>query len=413
MIQRKNSARSFGRTSNARKETVRKTKELRPESGSKHFWLVTTPLGLGPFAMDELTKRNCRLLNNSIEATEIPFTIDPQSHRELLSIRTATSLFRSINLPIDRPRGITSYEYREELKLLFEDVFSLTSVKLFHALRLEGAGNDTPTFRRLGEFFSQMIGIPYLPDKDEADLVIRIRPSASAQGWEILVRATPRPLSTRSWRVVNFRGAVSAPIAAAMIEVAQPKKTETVLNIPCGSGTILAELSEKKSFQKALGVDISAEALRAAVENLKRWRSAKKLELAKGDLAALPIPDSCASVILSDPPWGEGLGSREQARRMYPTMLKEMHRVLSEKGRLVILSQDERALHEVASPLFERERSVRVYQGGFHPHIILYRKRNYSPLQSVITSHNPSGVADEGRPGEAIKYSAKKLPTSV
>jgi 23S rRNA G2445 N2-methylase RlmL len=168
-----------------------------------------------------------------------------------------------------------------------------------------------------------------------------------------------------------------------MLEVAQPKQNETVLNIPCGSGTILAELCEKKTFQQAIGVDLSDEALRAAVANLQRWRSAKNLKLAKGDLSALPIPDSCASVILSDPPWGEGLGSREQARRMYPMMLKEMHRVLTERGRLVILSQDERALHEIASSLFERERSVRVYQGGFHPHIILYRKRASSQVPTA------------------------------
>jgi tRNA (guanine6-N2)-methyltransferase len=383
MIKRKNSMGPFHRKKVGRKEAVSKTKELVHSCGSKHFWLVTIPLGLGPFVMDELRKRNCRLLNNSLEAEEISFTIAPQSHRELLSIRTATSLFRCIHLPIDRPRGITSYEYRDQLKLLFEDLFSLTPVKLFHALRLEGAGNDSPTFRRLGEFFSQMTGIDYSPDKTEADLVIRIRPSPHGRGWEILVRATPRPLSTRSWRVVNFRGAVSAPIAAAMLEVAQPKQNETVLNIPCGSGTILAELCEKKTFQQAIGVDLSDEALRAAVANLQRWRSAKNLKLAKGDLSALPIPDSCASVILSDPPWGEGLGSREQARRMYPMMLKEMHRVLTERGRLVILSQDERALHEIASSLFERERSVRVYQGGFRPQIILYRKRASSQVQTA------------------------------
>lgn len=375
MIHRKSLSRVTHRTNTFRKGALESKQIRRSDCGSKHFWLVTFPTGLGPFVRDELTARGARVFREALETSELRFRPSPDKLIELLSLRTATAIFRGIHLPIDRPRGLTSYEYREPLSDLFSQVFSLRPANLFHALRLEGAGNNSPTFRRLGEFFEQITGVPYSPGKDEADLLIRIRPSPEGQGWEVLVRTTPRPLSTRDWRAVNVRGAVSGPIAAAMIELGKPKPTETVLNIPCGSGTILAELFEHQRVKKALGIDLSNEALRASTANLKRWHSLTSLSLVQGNMTTLPLPTGCASVIFSDPPWGEGLGNRMQARRLYHPMFREMHRVLTGNGRLIILSQDEEALHESAKDLFEREQAVKVYQGGFHPTILVYRAK--------------------------------------
>ena len=189
------------------------------------------------------------------------------------------------------------------------------------------------------------------------------------------MRTTPRPLATRDWRVKNMRGAISGPLAAALVQLARPAVDETVLNLPCGSGTILAELLEIAPVRRAIGLDLDPETLEAACHNLSKWRSRPTLQLLQGDLQHLPLTDNAASLILSDPPWGEALSTRTNAARLYRSMLKEMHRVLSPDGRLIVITQHHRALEQAAASLFQREKSLQVFQGGFHPHIIVFLKR--------------------------------------
>ena len=40
-------------------------------------------------------------------------------------------------------------------------------------------------------------------------------PARGGDGWETLVRTTPRPLATRYWRVCNYEAALNATVAHA------------------------------------------------------------------------------------------------------------------------------------------------------------------------------------------------------
>lgn len=340
----------------------------------ERYWVLTFTKGLEPFVREELLKHRCQPLSTTPGGEEITIRGQERLGQALQSIRTATALFRAITLPVERPRGITSYEHEAALSALFEEVFSLTSQRRFSALRLEGAGKHTPTFQRLGDYFARLTALPYRPDDEAADLVIRLRRSAISAGWEVLVRTTARPLATREWRVKNMRGAISGPLAAALVQVARPKPGDTVLNLPCGSGTILAELLDGTRVHRAIGMDLDEETLDAARHNLTTWIARPPLQLLRGDLRLLPLANNTASLIISDPPWGEALGTRIDASQLYRPMLKEMHRVLSPQGHLIIITQHYRALEREAAPLFEKERSFRVYQGGFEPQVIVYRK---------------------------------------
>src|SRR6266511_2471254 len=83
------------------------------------------------------------------------------------------------------------------------------------------------------------------PGRDSAALRIR-RARQPADGWEALVRLSPRPLSARAWRAFNLPGALNATIAAAMVELSRPRASDRVLNLMCGSGTILVERLDRK-----------------------------------------------------------------------------------------------------------------------------------------------------------------------
>lgn len=355
----------------ARRSPVKRTSLLSPSC----YWTLTFSKGLGSLVVEELGEKGIRIASQLIDDEEISFSGAQASGSKLVTIRTASALFRGIILPIDRPRGITSYEYRKAMGLLFEDVSRITPLTTFKAMRLEGAGKETATFKKLGAFFQELTSCPYRPDDPNADLVIRIRRPLREQGWEILVRATPRPLATRPWRESNFRGALAGPLAAAMVRLGRPHKRDLVLNLPCGSGTILGELLEMGHVGRLIGLDISEYALAAARANTTSCPPSRAVHLVRGDLCQLPFPDKLASLVISDPPWGESMGNRRDAKILCAPMLREIDRVLTDNGRLVIISPHDEQLQRAAQPFFTLERSLRVFQRGFHPYISVFRKK--------------------------------------
>src|SRR5438046_2091478 len=75
------------------------------------------------------------------------------------------------------------------------------------------------------------------------------------EGWEALVRLTPRPLAARAWRVCNLPGALDATAAHAMARWSTRAPDERLVNLACGSGTLLVERLALGPAAVALGVD--------------------------------------------------------------------------------------------------------------------------------------------------------------
>src|SRR5581483_7823655 len=100
--------------------------------------------------------------------------------------------------------------------------------------RIDAAGADSPTFRRLAAELATRTGLA--DDPATGDLLLRIRPAAG--GWEVACRLSPRPLSTRAWRVRDIPFALNATIAAAMVEMTEPRPQDRFANLLCGSGTL-------------------------------------------------------------------------------------------------------------------------------------------------------------------------------
>lgn len=68
-----------------------------------------------------------------------------------------------------------------------------------------------------------------------------VRRTLGRDGWDVLVRLSTFPLSARSWRAEGYHAAVNATVAAAMVRLSQPRSGDRVVNLMCGSGTILVE----------------------------------------------------------------------------------------------------------------------------------------------------------------------------
>ena len=272
-----------------------------------------------------------------------------------------------------RPRTLLSPEHLAHLARDLSSVRSITPKERFTGLRWDAAGSGSPTMLRLGHSLAEQLDLPF--QNDTGDLVVTLRPGDD--GWEALYRVGSRPLGTRAWRRVNYRGSLNATVAAALVELTEPSPHDSFLNLMCGSGTIMIERLQRSGARIVVGVDQSDIALSAAAQNCAGAGVRERIMLLKGDATRLPFEDGSFDQLCVDLPWGESMGSRESNEALYRATFEESHRLCRPGGRLVVLSQDQRALEAVATNTAGSwqligQRSFE--QRGFRPECRVYRR---------------------------------------
>jgi tRNA (guanine6-N2)-methyltransferase len=207
--------------------------------------------------------------------------------------------------------------------------------------------------------------------------LIRVRPAASHQsGWEVLCGLTPRPLSARAWRVAHMEGTLNSTIAAAMIMLTRPKRTDRFLNLMCGSGTLLIErlLAGKTAY--AIGSDLNGRSLEKA--NLNLAAAKVKATLLQQDDRRLSFPQQSFDVLVADLPWAQLVGSQAQVQVMYPLILGEAARVAMPGARFVMITHQVKlieALLEEQAEVWRVKNVVKLAYKNLRPRIyMLYRQ---------------------------------------
>lgn len=333
--------------------------------------------GLKPWASQEIAARFGRrvtiLASDDPEAIYLRYSGDL---RELFALRmvVAVSLLEPFAIP--RPRALLGHQHYHRLLERIEQVRRLHLPNAFVGLRISAAGASSSVFTQLKAQLSMDTGLP--DDVEEADLLLRIRPAQfAADGWEVLIRLTPRPLATRAWRVHHMQGAMNATIAAAMVEMTDPQPEDRFLNLMCGSGTLLIERLHRGPVAMAVGCDLDREALTGAQENLEHGQAVDKVLLCQADATQLPFLPASFRVLCADLPWGQLSGSHEANRDLYPRLLAEAARLAVPGAKLALLTQEIKLL-EGLLPAFttrwEVQEVVKILQGGLHPRIYLLRR---------------------------------------
>ena len=293
---------------------------------------------------------------------------------DLLSLRLCHSLYRRRDFDVIRPRTLLSPEH---LAMLVRDISSVMSIRpadRYAGLRFDAAGSNSPTLQWLGSMLGEQLGLPF--QNDTGDLVINLRPGKA--GREVLYRVGNRPLGTRAWRKVNYRGSLSGTIAAGLVELSSPTRRDRFLNLMCGSGAIMIERLKRGGASSVVGVDISSTALTASKQNCEAAGSIGQILLVKGDARRLPFEDGGFDKLCVDLPWGESIGTRESNISLYKDTFEESYRLCRPKGKLVVLTQDRRALQALTNDVERRWQLVEercFVQRGFHPQCRVYEKR--------------------------------------
>jgi ubiquinone/menaquinone biosynthesis C-methylase UbiE len=292
---------------------------------------------------------------------------------DLLDLRSVVAVYLVGAFPIPRPRALLGHQHFQALTGLIAQVRDLWTPRSFRTLRLSAAGEDSSTLVRLKQELALHTG---LAPSDEGDLLVRLR-RAEQEGWEVLVRLSPRPLATRAWRVRNLPGALNATVAYAMARLTGPRPDDTLLNLACGSGTLLIERLTLGPADLAIGCDTDQSALAAARENLAAAGLDRAVRLEHWDATWLPLPDRSIRVVLADLPFGQLVGSHRANEALYPSLLAEATRVAAPGARMVLITHEVRLLERAAAPLmasWRLDELIRVRVGGMAPRIFRFTR---------------------------------------
>lgn len=283
----------------------------------------------------------------------------------LLNLRTVVAPFLVNTFEVPRPKSLLSGEY---FPVITDSISIARQLSPMRTFRIEAAGSDSPVFRRIAAQLHEATGLTEV--FAEGDCVIRFRRAVEGAGWDVLVRLSRRPLSVRDWRVRGHSAAVNATIAAAMVRLSEPKPTDRVANLMCGSGTILIERLLAGPVKSAVGVDIDPAAIAAAAENSAGF----DVELHTADIA--DWTGGPFDVIFADPPWGDKTGSHETNEALHDLLLRKACDV--QATRLVVLTHEIRIMQRCLrrAEFWAVRKELRVFAKGHHPRIYVLERRS-------------------------------------
>lgn len=301
-------------------------------------------------------------------------TSDLDAVREL---RCVVAAYTTLSVPARRPRGLLETSVQQRLAALMADIQRQRPRPRFHGVRLSAAGADTPDMQRIADALAELAALPV---DDDADLLVRVRRtphSAQPPSWQVLIRTTARPLSTRAWRVADYPGALNATIAAAVLHRMEVGAEDSVLDMTCGSGTLLIEQLHLVAPSRAMGVDLSAAAIDAAERNQRAARRKGRIEWLVGDVLTRQIEPGF-SRILTNPPWGTLHGDHEDNEQLLADLLARAAELAAPRAALGVLTHEITRMHRVIAtgtgPWQLREEH-RFFQKGHHPRLFRFEKR--------------------------------------
>ena len=326
--------------------------------------------GLEPFTLAELKElKGVQQVKQEPGAVAFRFVGDAA---KLSGLKTATAVYQVLSFAVPRPKALLGHEH---LARLSKEITELAARETFKGFRLSAAGDDSAVFVRLGEQLAKTTG---LAQDAEGGLLVRVRRSPTAPetrqgGWEVLLRLTPRPLSARAWRVCNLPGGLNAALAAVMVGLADIKPSERVFNPMCGSGTLLIEAGLSETPGELAGCDQNPAALACSTQNVVA--AGLDANLFEADATDTGLADGSVNVILSDPPWGDAVGTHQDNAALYPALLAECTRVAAPGARLLLLTHEVRLLERLLEKsVWELGTHFKVFHGGHYPRVYLLKR---------------------------------------
>jgi len=330
--------------------------------------------GLLPFAQKELhnTLSTSGMTDVVNTATGIAFNYSGNLEA-FTQLRIPTAAYVVLYYHIPRPKALLGHEHFTRLIESIKSVIEQHPAQ-YQTLSISAAGSHSSVMQRIKQDVAHALKLEV--NDDAGDLLLRIR--RAKPGWEVLIRTTSRPLATRNWRMYDMPGALNGSIAYAMAMLCDIKPDDLVLNLMCGSGTLLIESAtyQQGLISPPIGFDFNPSALQGAEQNIKAANV--PAELVCADVSRIPVGGSQANVILADLPFGQLVGSHAQNKMLYPAVLDTAWRLLKINGLFALITHEVRLINDVLATRqkeWDIVESLMVSQRGYHPRIFLLRKK--------------------------------------
>lgn len=349
----------------------------------KSFYEASVPQGLEESAWAEINQKSggrAKLIEPIQDDSGVLAFTYGDNPGNLLRLKSVLSLFSGQRFDVPRPKALLGHENFQNMLEQIEAVIKLASRGLptpgaYHSLYVAAAGSDSSVMQRLAEDIAAHFKLRIV--RDEGDLLVRFRRSRGGEeGWEVLVRMTPRPLSVRRWRTCDYEGALNAAVAHVMARFTRPAPEDVFLNIACGSGTLLIERAAVDTARELVGCDPNPQALTCAQANIQAAGYEQRIQVYPWDARSLPLAEASVDVVCADLPFGHDVGSHEENLILYPQLLKEAARVARPGARAVFITHEIRLMETVLniSTDWETQDIYPIAINGLNPRIYVLNR---------------------------------------
>ncbi len=174
-------------------------------------------------------------------------------------------------------------------------------------------------------------------------------------------------LTSRFGELERLPASTTPVIAGIMCRLAKLREGDVLLDPMCGAGTLLVVAAESVNLRRVIGCDINPRAVRDARLNLAR-RGLTGTVL-RADAGQLPVATASVDRVLANLPFGKRVGSHGDNVALYPRVLRELSRVLTSQGRVVLLTEDKNLFRQTTqrTPKLHIVRELVLESGGAHP----------------------------------------------
>lgn len=288
----------------------------------------------------------------------------------LKKVGSILSIYAVKRFKVPRPKALLGHEHWSSLLAFLKEMKQLDN---FESFRFSAAGKDSGVFNRLRDDIAKAL---LLRHKDEGDFLLRFRPIANAEGWEVLARVTNRPLSARAWRLCNQAGGLNATVAAAVVSLAHIRVTDRIYCPMCGSGTLAIEAARAVSLEHPIvASDISQTSVTCTETNVAAMAfKNSNILISKEDATRTAFEPKSINLVLVNMPWGDAVSTIEENDDLYPAFFQEMQRILSPQGRILVITHDMRRFESFLSKSsWNFEQKLQVFHGGHYPRVYLLK----------------------------------------
>jgi tRNA (guanine6-N2)-methyltransferase len=293
----------------------------------------------------------------------------------LQTLRTVQAVYLVEYFDIVRPKALLGDQNFRIVMKRIDDIRQAAIKTAFETLQVAAAGEDSPVMKRLKSELSNATDLAQAEEK--GDLLIRVIPARGREGWETLIRLTPRPLATRNWRVCNFEGALNATVASAMVTLSQPTTDDIYINLGSGSGTLLIERASWGQAKHIIGIEYDPIVNLCSDGNIRASHHSRQIQRLVSDMTAIPVSNACVNIVSADLPFGQRVGSHQDNLSLYPKVFDETARITSRGGQFIFITHEVKLIERLLASTqnWRLEQQIRINLRGLHPRIYRLRRQ--------------------------------------